>query len=303
MMGHVIACRITAENPDASFQPTSGGIRELNFRSTPYVWGYFSVGALGGVHEFSDSQFGHLFAFGDNREMARKNMVVALKELSIRGDIRTTVEYLPKILETEDFINNKVDTTWLERTTARREVIPEKPLTHEAVIHGVLFKAHEAYSAASIKFAGCLERGQMPSREMLDELNERTIEIIYDKVKYRFVVRLSGPSSYLLTLRSGAFGPANVLDDSSANPANRRSHSGVPPMAILASKATENTVAADVISLVDGGLLILLGGKKYVVYGQKFPQGLRLTVDGRTCIFSVPLFFPLLLYIDGAFLV
>ena len=53
--GHVIACRVTAENPDMEFQPTSGVIQELNFRSTPDVWGYFSVAAKGGVHEYSDS--------------------------------------------------------------------------------------------------------------------------------------------------------------------------------------------------------------------------------------------------------
>ena len=29
--GHVIACRITAENPDAGFQPTSGALRAFNF--------------------------------------------------------------------------------------------------------------------------------------------------------------------------------------------------------------------------------------------------------------------------------
>jgi biotin carboxylase len=80
----VIACRITAENPEQNFQPTSGMIQELNFRSTPDVWGYFSIGALGGVHEYADSQFGHLFAVGETREIARRNMVLALKELSIR---------------------------------------------------------------------------------------------------------------------------------------------------------------------------------------------------------------------------
>ena len=101
--GHVIACRITAENPDSQFQPTSGSIQELNFRATPDVWGYFSVAAQGGIHEYSDSQFGHMFALGETREIARRNMVLAIKELSIRGDIRTTVEYLRQILETEDF--------------------------------------------------------------------------------------------------------------------------------------------------------------------------------------------------------
>ena len=41
-------------------------------------------------------------------------MVLALKELSIRGDFPTTVEYLIKLLETEEFNNNTIDTGWLD---------------------------------------------------------------------------------------------------------------------------------------------------------------------------------------------
>ena len=70
--GHVIACRITAENPDEGFQPGSGTVQELNFRSSKNVWGYFSVAASGGLHEFADSQFGHCFAWGETREHARR---------------------------------------------------------------------------------------------------------------------------------------------------------------------------------------------------------------------------------------
>ena len=50
-----------------------------------------------------------------------RNMVLALKELSIRGDFRTTVEYLVTLLETEDFNNNTIDTGWLDQMI-RREV-------------------------------------------------------------------------------------------------------------------------------------------------------------------------------------
>jgi len=99
--GHCIAVRITAENAEAGFKPTSGGIQELNFRSTPDVWGYFSMDSSGSVHEFADSQFGHLFANGVDREQARKNMVLALKELSIRGDICTTVDYISNLIQME----------------------------------------------------------------------------------------------------------------------------------------------------------------------------------------------------------
>jgi hypothetical protein len=78
------------------------------------VWGYFSVGANGGIHEFADSQFGHLFASGPTREDARKSLVLALKEIDVRGDIRTTVEYLIKLLETQEFKDNTIDTSWLD---------------------------------------------------------------------------------------------------------------------------------------------------------------------------------------------
>ncbi|PLW32050.1 hypothetical protein PCASD_18464 [Puccinia coronata f. sp. avenae] len=112
--GHVVAVRITAENPDAGFKPSSGTLQELNFRSSTNVWGYFSVGTAGGLHEFTDSQFGHIFAHGADRSKSRKAMIVALKELSIRGDFRTTVKYLIKLLETEAFESNTITTSWLD---------------------------------------------------------------------------------------------------------------------------------------------------------------------------------------------
>jgi len=42
-------------------------------------------------------------------------MVLALKELSIRGDFTTTVEYLIKLLETPNFQENDIDTAWLDK--------------------------------------------------------------------------------------------------------------------------------------------------------------------------------------------
>ena len=44
--------------------------------------------------------------------------MVALKELSIRGDFLTTVEYLIKLLETQNFQQNDLDTGWLDMLIA-----------------------------------------------------------------------------------------------------------------------------------------------------------------------------------------
>lgn len=79
-MGVPLPCLgYTSLNPDSSisalflaqgFKPSSGTVQELNFRSSKNVWGYFSVAAAGGLHEFADSQFGHCFSWGENREEA-----------------------------------------------------------------------------------------------------------------------------------------------------------------------------------------------------------------------------------------
>jgi len=61
------------------FKPTSGDLRALNFHSSPRVWAYFSVDNYGSVHEFADSQFGHVFAWGPSRNEARQAMILALK--------------------------------------------------------------------------------------------------------------------------------------------------------------------------------------------------------------------------------
>lgn len=47
-------------------------------------------------------------------------MVLALKELSIRGDFRTTVEYLITLLQTESFHNNSINTSWLDQLIAEK---------------------------------------------------------------------------------------------------------------------------------------------------------------------------------------
>ena len=58
LAGHVVAVRVTSEEANDGFKPTCGSIDELSFRTSPDVWGYFSVKSGGGIHEFSDSQVG-----------------------------------------------------------------------------------------------------------------------------------------------------------------------------------------------------------------------------------------------------
>ena len=41
-------------------------------------------------------------------------MVVALKEVKIRGEIRTTVDYCVEMIQSPDFVGNNIHTGWLD---------------------------------------------------------------------------------------------------------------------------------------------------------------------------------------------
>lgn len=247
--GHVIAVRITGENPEEGFKPTSGDITELTFRSNPNVWGYFSVGAHGGLHEYADSQFGHVFARGVNREEARKSMVLGLKEISIRGDIRTPVEYVIHLLETPDYMQNRIHTGWLDGLIASKDH-GERPDNMLAVLCGALYKAHDIASASASEYLKQLARGQTPSSDLLS--TKIPIELIYLNTKYHFNTTRSSPNHFTLSLQS------------SPSP----------------------TVEAQIRRMRDGGLLVTVDGKLHVLYGKEEPAGLRLTMDSKTCIFA-----------------
>lgn len=265
--GHCIAVRITAENAEAGFKPTSGGIQELNFRSTPNVWGYFSMDSSGSIHEYADSQFGHLFASGNDREEARRNMVLALKELSIRGDISTTVDYISKLIEFDDFVDNNIDTGWLDKLIKenadelssvgmKRSVSSAKlqSLANDTkAVIGALILAYDGCSEDEKQFHTALTKGQLPQQSLL--AMEREIELILEGVKYRLTCK--------------------------RNSANRFS--------VEVTGFPDKKVYANIRRLSDGGYLTDIGGKSRVAYLTSrgdAASGMRITIGGVTVSFS-----------------
>ncbi|EPS29466.1 hypothetical protein PDE_04416 [Penicillium oxalicum 114-2] len=242
--GHTTACRITSEDPGEGFKPSSGTMHELNFRSSSNVWGYFSVGTAGGIHSFSDSQFGHIFAYGENRSASRKHMVVALKELSIRGDFRTTVEYLIKLLETPAFEDNTITTGWLDQLISNK-LTAERPDSIVAVICGAVTKAHLASEAGIEEYRKGLEKGQVPSKEILKTVFP--VDFIYEGYRYKFTATRAGLDSYHLFING-------------------------------------SKCSVGVRALADGGLLVLLNGRSHNIYWKEEAAATRLSVDGKTCL-------------------
>ena len=242
--GHTTACRITSEDPGEGFKPSSGMMHELNFRSSSNVWGYFSVGTQGGIHSFSDSQFGHIFAYGENRSASRKHMVVALKELSIRGEFQTTVEYLIKLLETPAFEDNTITTGWLDELISNK-LTAERPDPMLAVVCGAVTKAHVASEACIAEYRKGIEKGQVPAKDVLKTVF--LIDFIYEGVRYKFTATRSSLDSYHLFING-------------------------------------SKCAVGVRALADGGLLVLLSGRSHNIYWKEEVGATRISVDSKTCL-------------------
>lgn len=45
-------------------------------------------------------------------------MVVALKEVKIRGEIRTIIDYATEMIQSPDFVGNNIHTGWLDNRIA-----------------------------------------------------------------------------------------------------------------------------------------------------------------------------------------
>ncbi|MEA3466494.1 MAG: acetyl-CoA carboxylase biotin carboxylase subunit [Thermodesulfobacteriota bacterium] len=111
--GHAIECRINAEDPE-KFTPCPG-----------LIDGYHPPGGLGvrvdsavydqyKVLPHYDSMIAKLIVHADTREEAIKRMDRALDEYIIEG-IKTTIPFHQKMMNNKEFIENNIDTGFLDR--------------------------------------------------------------------------------------------------------------------------------------------------------------------------------------------
>ena len=60
-------------------------------------------------------------------------MVVALKEVKIRGEIRTIVDYAVEMIQSADFVTNNIHTGWLDARIAQH-VRPQGLCIHASLL-------------------------------------------------------------------------------------------------------------------------------------------------------------------------
>ncbi|EPY33533.1 acetyl-CoA carboxylase [Angomonas deanei] len=246
--GHTIAVRVTAEDTDEGFRPTSGKVDEISFKNSKECWGYFSVGSGGEIHQFADSQFGHIFSSGETREEARRGMVLALRNLVIRGEIRTSSAYVLDLLETPAFRDCDVSTAWLDHRIAKHaEEVPTQRSVHNALIAACIYRGLRSLKEDSDKYISFLSAGHVPSTDYL--INDHVESYVSRGEKYTVRAGKISPSEYAISLNGSII---------------------IVPYRILKS----------------GAIQLSIGSKTIVAYVAEEPNSLRITIGGKVTNFT-----------------
>ena len=112
--GHAIECRIYAEDPENNFMPAPA---QLTLYHEPKMRGVRIDSSINGPTVISDSydpMISKLICHGKTRESAIEITRNALKEYIVQT-YKTNIPYLQSIIANEDFIHNKIDTSYCEK--------------------------------------------------------------------------------------------------------------------------------------------------------------------------------------------
>jgi acetyl-CoA carboxylase biotin carboxylase subunit len=113
--GHAIECRVNAEDPFRSFQPSPGRIDVYHPPGGPGVRVDTHIYAGYTVPPHYDSLLAKVVVHGNTRDEALARMRQALDSFIIEG-VTTTIPFLRRVIEHPDFAAGRVDTKFLERT-------------------------------------------------------------------------------------------------------------------------------------------------------------------------------------------
>ncbi len=123
LRGHVIECRINAEDPSRNFQPCPGRIDVFHPPGGPGVRldTHLYTGYV--VPPYYDSLLAKLICQGRDRAEAVKRMEVALDGFIIEG-VTTTIPFLKRVMQSKTFQSGDFDTKFLER---EHDLLREQP--------------------------------------------------------------------------------------------------------------------------------------------------------------------------------
>ncbi len=153
---HAIECRVYAEDPENNFLPSPGKITRLQIPQGNGVRDDSGVYEGAEVSIFYDPMISKLAVVGRTRDEAINRLRRALTEYKV-GGIKTTLPFFREIIDDEEFIEGKLDTSFIARFNERKK---EREIDRESVDLALIAAA----LASSQKQFATLEKMETPQK-------------------------------------------------------------------------------------------------------------------------------------------
>jgi len=131
--GHAIESRIYSENPNTNFSASSGKIINLQIPSHPFIRIDHDLEEGEEISPNFDAMISKITSFGKTRESAIKYLSSYLKRINISG-IKTNINFLIQILESQEFFNGKIHTQILKEKDFLEKVLSWKNDPKETIL-------------------------------------------------------------------------------------------------------------------------------------------------------------------------
>jgi acetyl-CoA carboxylase, biotin carboxylase subunit len=137
--GHAIECRITSENPDLGFMPSTGRITALTIPSGPGVRWDGGIMEGGEVSLYYDPLLGKLIVHAADRGAALDRMARALAELRVVG-VDTSAPFHRRVMQEPAFRSGDVTIRYLDEHPELQGGAPDEGLLRRAAVAAALLE-------------------------------------------------------------------------------------------------------------------------------------------------------------------
>ena len=136
--GHAIEARLVAEEPSAGWLPSTGTVHRFLPSYDLYVECDSGIDAGTVVSPYYDSLLAKFIASGDTRSEARGRLARALLESEIHG-IATNRDHLVAVLESEDFVEGRTTTAFIDLHLTLLDARPDEPVVDTHLLAAALW--------------------------------------------------------------------------------------------------------------------------------------------------------------------
>lgn len=153
---YVMGVRLNAESSRLNFEPDTGKI-SVSYSGSRSCMGYFSV-YNGRIHEYSETQFGHIFSRAKTRNKCVINLLYALDAISVKY-IETPIKDIVAFMKTPQFLENRISTRTFESFVLELHCTKKMKAKRS---HDILVISKEPHEKNDSKFSKSKNRNPNP---------------------------------------------------------------------------------------------------------------------------------------------